>query len=199
MALRAVFIDKDGTLLENVPYNVDPERVIFTPDAVAGLRRLIDSGFAIVFVSNQSGVARGFFDEQAVRAHFDHVLRLLAEQGVSVLGYYYCPHLPQGSVMPYAVTCRCRKPWPGMFFAAAQDLGIDLAASFAVGDILDDVEAANRAGCRSVLLDNGNETEWLDGRERGPDFRVSDLAEAAAVIIAASGNADESREVRHAF
>ncbi len=184
---RAVFLDKDGTLIEDVPYNVDPQKIRLAPGAMEGLTALHESGYALIVVSNQSGVARGLFPERAL-CEVEHALRRqLAEFGVPLAGFYYCPHHPHGSVLPYAIACRCRKPAPGMLRRAAVDLGIDLAESWMVGDILDDIEAGRRAGCRTVLIDIGNETEWRRGRRRRPHHRAADLAEAARIILAAAG------------
>lgn len=98
-------------------------------------------------------------------------------------GFYYCPHHPLGSVPAYARACRCRKPRPGLVLRAAAELDLDVRASWLIGDILDDVEAGNRAGCRSILLANGNETKWRDGPYRQPYAAVPTLAAAADCIL----------------
>jgi D-glycero-D-manno-heptose 1,7-bisphosphate phosphatase len=108
---------------------------------------------------------------------------LWEEAGVTISGFYYCPHHPQGSVAKYAVTCECRKPNPGMLLRAADELQINLSDAWMVGDILNDVEAGNRAGCRTILIDNGNETEWKTGLYREPDFKAADLRESAEIIL----------------
>jgi D-glycero-D-manno-heptose 1,7-bisphosphate phosphatase len=181
---KAVFLDKDGTLIEDVPYNVDPQRIRLAPGAVEGLTVLHESGYALIVVSNQSGVARGLFPERVLREVEGSLRCQLAAFGVPLAGFYYCPHHPQGTVEGYAIACRCRKPAPGMLRRAAADLGIDLAESWMVGDILDDIEAGRRAGCRTVLINNGNETEWRKGRQRWPHHRAADLADAARLILA---------------
>src|SRR5262249_5859453 len=150
------------------------------------LSALHAAGFALVVVSNQSGVARGYFPERALRGVETRLRALLDEIGVPLAGFYYCPHHPEGSVVEYVRFCRCRKPAPGMLLKAAGELNIDPAASWCVGDILDDVEAGNRAGCRTILIDNGNETEWLLSAGRQPDFVVCDLAGVADIIAARS-------------
>ena len=180
----AVFIDKDGTLVEDVPYNVDPALIRLGPGAVDGLRLLHAAGYPLIVISNQSGVARGYFEETALVAVEARLRELLGEIGVPLAGFYYCPHHPDGSVAEYAVACKCRKPRPGMLVRAAREHDIDLARSWFVGDILHDVEAAHRAGCRAVLLDNGHETEWELSAVRTPDVLVRDLAEAARAIVA---------------
>src|SRR5262249_17961086 len=153
----------DGTLIEDVPYNVDPEKIRLAPGAVEGLASLHESGYPLVIVSNQSGVARGLFPESALLKVERALRRMLAEFGVPLAGFYSCPHHPEGTVASHAIACRCRKPAPGLLRRAADELGIDLAQSWMVGDILDDIEAGRRAGCRTVLIDNGNETEWRRG------------------------------------
>ena len=178
---RAVFLDKDGTLVEDVPYNVDPQRVVLADGARAGAQALHGAGYKLVVVTNQSGVARGLFERGALRGVEDRLGDLL---GVPLAGFYDCPHHPDGSVAEYAVECDCRKPLPGLLTDAAADLDIDLAASWMVGDILNDVEAGHRAGCRTVLIDNGGETEWVEGPMRVPDHQCADMGEAARLILA---------------
>jgi histidinol-phosphate phosphatase family protein len=185
MTVAAVFLDKDGTLVEDVPYNVDPEKIRLGPGALEAARLLHEAGFRLVVVSNQSGVARGLFAESALQAVEERLRGLLAEAGVPLAGFYYCPHHPQGTVGAYSRVCVCRKPAPGLILRAAQELGIEVERSWLVGDILDDVEAGRRAGCRTVLLDTGHETQWLPGPLRQPDCQAADLPEAARLILAA--------------
>lgn len=180
---RAVFLDKDGTLVEDVPYNVDPERIHLMAGAVEGLTALHAAGYRLVVVLNQSGVARGFFPEASLRAVEQRLTELLAECGVPLAGFYYCPHHPAGTVPAYALECPCRKPRPGLVLRAVRELGIDPSRSWLVGDILDDVEAGQRAGCRTILVDNGHETVWKDGLFRRPHHRAGDLREAAGLIL----------------
>jgi histidinol-phosphate phosphatase family protein len=108
---------------------------------------------------------------------------LAAEAGAAIEGVYWCPHHPQGIVAEFTRVCECRKPAPGMLLRAAREHRLDLSRSWFIGDILDDVEAGRRAGCRSVLIDNGNETEWLRGPGREPDTVVRDMHEAAIAIV----------------
>ena len=188
MALKsAVFLDKDGTLVRDIPYNVDPSRMRLMPDAAASLRRLKEAGFLLVAVSNQPGVAFGFYNEDKVRFAFRHLYTLLAAEGVVLDAYGYCPHHPDADVPEYREQCACRKPAPGMLAAAAERFGIDPASSWMVGDILDDVEAGNRAGCKSILLMSGGETEWRPGAHRRPFRQVGSLIQAADVVLANIG------------
>jgi histidinol-phosphate phosphatase family protein len=183
MPIRAVFLDKDGTLIENVPYNVDPVRIRMLPGAAEGLEALHAAGYRIIVVSNQSGIARGYFAENALGAVENRLREMLAQIGVPLAGFYYCPHHPEGVDLRYAIVCWCRKPQPGLLFQAAADLEIDLRQSWLIGDILDDVEAGRRAGCKTILLNNGNETEWVYSRYRHPHRVALDLREAATRIL----------------
>jgi D,D-heptose 1,7-bisphosphate phosphatase len=180
----AVFIDKDGTLVQDVPYNVQTDCIRLAPGAELALPRLARRGYELVVISNQSGVARGYFDEAALKAVEARLRELLDGIGVSLGGFYCCPHHPQGSVAKYSISCDCRKPKPGLFLRAAKELAIDLSASWMIGDILDDVEAGHAAGCRSILIINGGETEWDVSKLRAPDAVASNLEGAAARILA---------------
>ena len=178
----AVFIDKDGTLIVDVPYNVDTALLRFTPNALEGLQCLDRAGYALVVVTNQPGIAAGRF----TRAEFARLQRALVnrvweEAGVELTGFYTCPHAPAAGP---ATACLCRKPAPGMLRQAALSHHFDLQRSWMIGDILDDVEAGRRAGCRSVLLDVGNETEWRLSPLREPQHRAVDLLDAARHIVA---------------
>lgn len=182
--MKAVFLDKDGTLIENVPYNVDPDKIQLCDGALDGLRSLHQANYKLFIITNQSGVARGYFPESALVAVEQQLRTLLAYAGVVLTGFYYCPHHPNGDIESYAVDCTCRKPQPGLLLQAAHDYGIDLSQSWFIGDILHDVEAGRVAGCRTMLIDNGNETEWQLSPQRLPHHLVSDLHEAAQVILA---------------
>ena len=181
--MRAIFLDKDGTLVDDVPYNTDPARAALCAGAVEGLRLLQSQGYALVVVTNQAGLARGMFDEEALARMRDHIVSLLAAHGIVLNGFYHCPHSPDGSVPRYSTLCMCRKPMPGMLLRAARELGIDRMRSWMIGDILNDVEAGRRAGCKTVLIDNGNETEWEWSALRSPDIIAGDLLTAARAIL----------------
>lgn len=178
-----VLIDKDGTLVENVPYNVDPALIRLAPGAERAVSRLAAAGFRLAVVSNQAGVALGRFPESALRRVGARLEELLAGLGAELAGFYYCPHHPEGVVPEYTVRCECRKPAPGLIERAAREAGVAARDAWMVGDILDDVEAGSRAGCTTILLDNGNETEWILTPRRRPDYIVRDLDEAADFII----------------
>jgi D-glycero-D-manno-heptose 1,7-bisphosphate phosphatase len=183
MKRKAVFLDKDGTIVHDVPYNVDPSKVVYQDGVFESMRLFQEHGFLLVIVTNQSGVARGLFDELAVELMRAKIESDLWQVGITLNGFYFCPHYLCGNVDKYSVSCLCRKPEPGMLLQAASELDIDLSASWMIGDILNDVEAGNRAGCNTVLLNNGNETEWLPGPYRYPDFTVNTLLQAAEIIL----------------
>jgi D,D-heptose 1,7-bisphosphate phosphatase len=191
--MRAIFLDKDGTLVEDVPYNVNPSLLTLTWQAGQGLQLLKQLGYALIAVTNQPGIAHGLFTESALEPVQQRLAELLAQYDVALDGFYYCPHSPDGVVSRYALACTCRKPMPGLLQRAAQEHGIDLSRSWMVGDILNDVEAGRRAGCRTVLIDNGNETEWVLSPQRTPHLIAPDLHTAATMIAAADRGCTESR------
>ncbi len=178
----AVFLDKDGTLVEDVPFNVDPARIVLTPRAGEGLRRLKAAGFVLVLVSNQSGVGLGRFPASALAGVDRRLAELLAPYGVALDASYYCPHAPSDG----RPACACRKPLPGLLLAAARQNGLDLSASWMIGDILNDIEAGRAAGCRTILLASGGETRWELAPHRAPDFTARDLLVAARIVEVAS-------------
>ncbi len=183
MRRTAVFLDKDGTLIEDMPYNVDVRRMRILPGVISGLRQLQQSGLALIVVTNQAGIALGKFTESQL-LRMEHELRVVFHNvGVKLQGFYYCPHHPLGVVSPYDRNCECRKPSDGLLRRASQELNLDLESSWMVGDILHDVEAGRRAGCRTVLIDNGNETEWKWSPQRKPHFVARDFEQAARLIM----------------
>ncbi len=181
--MRAIFLDKDGTLVDAAAHDVEPRRIRLAAGAGPALRLLARLDYRLFVVSNQDGIAHGHVAEEAMQAVGDRLSDLLFRERLTLDGFYYCPHHPEGALARYALACRCRKPHPGMLVRAADEHGIDLAASWMVGDVLHDVEAGNRAGCRTLLIDNGNETEWRLGPGRIPTRMAPDLY-AAAVLIA---------------
>lgn len=182
MKRKAVFLDKDGTLVENVPYNCDPRKIRLTAGSAPGLRRLGEAGYLLIVVTNQPGVARGFFPEKALLAVERRVGELMSGAGAALAGFYYCPHSPDGKGR-YRQICSCRKPEPGLLLRASIELDIDLTRSWFVGDILDDVEAGRRAGCKTILIANGNEDQWHLSRWRVPDYVAVGVDEASQIVI----------------
>lgn len=181
---KAIFLDKDGTLIRDVPYNTDPEKIELLAGVLLGLQRLHSRGYMFFIVTNQSGVAKGYFDEQALEGVAERMRQLLGEYGVTLSGFYFCPHHPDGSVKSYSRYCDCRKPSPGLLLKAAGAYGINLKESWMLGDILDDVEAGNRAGCRTILIDPlGQERRRMSGGYRTPSFIAENFGEATDLVL----------------
>lgn len=186
---KAVFLDKDGTLIPDIPYNVDPSLISISKENIEALKQFKQMGFRLVLITNQSGVAKGFFAEEKLQGVWQRLNEILLPHDVALDAFYYCPHHTGGTIAKYSVDCDCRKPLPGLILRAAKERRIDTSASWMIGDILNDVEAGRRAGCSSVLIDNGGETEWLWSEWRIPDHRCGSLPEAAQII----GEAERKR------
>ena len=182
MGKRAVFLDRDGTLIEHYDYLTDPSQVQLLPTTVAALRRLRERGFLLVMVTNQSGVARGILTEQTLIETHDRLRELLSEQGTYLDQIYYCPYHPEGAIEKYRRESEMRKPAPGMFKLAAEEMDIDLGQSWAVGDDDRDILAGQAAGCRTVLMETHNASPLVHRGESQADFRAMNLLEAANVI-----------------
>ena len=151
----AVFLDRDGTIIEEAGYLNRLDLIALFPGSAAALRSLQQGGYALVVVTNQGGVARGYFDERFVHDAHRTLDAMLRAEGVVVDAYYYCPHDPAGTVEGYCHVCECRKPAAGLVHKAAQDLGLDVARSFVVGDKWKDVELARNVGARGILVRTG--------------------------------------------
>ena len=201
MSRKAAFLDRDGTIIpETGARTADPD-VEPIPGAAGAIKTLRDAGFLIVVVTNQSGVARGYYTEAELAEMHSALLATFEAEGAAIDAIYYCPHLPEGTVAEYAVECDCRKPKPGLLLRAAQEHDIDLAASYLVGDAERDVEAARAAGCKGVTvilpdqldmppLDFSGERQWehiteeiAEAAETGADAIVPDVAAAAEWIL----------------
>ena len=179
----AVFLDKDGTLIEDVPYNVNPAKIRLCPCVLAGLQLLHAAQYQLIVISTQAGVDHGYFSEADLLPVKQRLKELFEAVNVPLNGFYYCPHHPQGIISAYTQICNCRKPRPGLLLKAAQIHDIDLTQSWFIGDILNDIEAGRSAGCRTVLIDNGNETEWQLSLQRLPHHVVINFHVAANVIV----------------
>ena len=177
----AAFLDRDGTILVDPAYLHEPERVRFLPGSAEAIHRLNAAGFVVVTVSNQSGIARGMYDEAAYRAVQRRLAELLATYDARLDGSYFCPHYPAVSG-----PCECRKPGVRLFREAQAALGIDFARSFWVGDRLSDVEPARALGGRGILVETGRGAEHVaQARVLGVPV-VADLAAAAEQIVRAT-------------
>ncbi len=182
MKNRAVFLDRDGTINVEKGYVHRIEDFELIPGVPHAIRLLREAGFLVIVVTNQSGVARGYYPLDAVRSLHRHMDEELAKSGVAVDAYYVCPHYPEGVEEEYSKVCHCRKPLPGMLMEAAKDFSIDLASSYMIGDRLSDVEAGLRAGCRPVFVITGHGRDDL--AMVPPDVpRYCSLADAVRDIV----------------
>jgi D-glycero-D-manno-heptose 1,7-bisphosphate phosphatase len=181
----AVFLDRDGTLIEDVGFLDAISRVAFYPWTIDSIRALNRAGLVVVVVTNQSGIARGILDEALVDATHAHLTARLAAGGARVDAYYYCPHHPRGTVPQFARECDCRKPARGLIDRAVTDLGLDPARSFVVGDKWIDVQLGRAVGARAILVRTGagasEERRPPDGVSA--DVIVDNLAAAASWIL----------------
>ncbi len=180
---QALFLDRDGTLVHPGRYPSRPEDLHLYDGIGPELRVLQEAGFRLVIITNQAGIARGYFTEADLRRMHAHLTSELAFLGVHLDGIYYCPHHIDGVIPELAIHCDCRKPQSGMLLQAAADLEIDLQNSWFVGDILDDIEAGNRAGCRTILVDLGTEQAPAQPL-RHPNFVARDTLHALRIVAA---------------
>jgi D-glycero-D-manno-heptose 1,7-bisphosphate phosphatase len=182
-----VFLDRDGTVCEEVGYVNHIERCELMPRSAEAIRLLNEGRFPVAIVTNQAGVARGYFKEELIRQVHARLRSLLAERGARVEGIYYCPHHPTAGEPPYRGECECRKPKPGMILQAARELGIDPRRSFMVGDSTRDIQAAAAAGVTGVLVLTGyGRGEWEHQQERflaKPSYVADDLLDAVRWIL----------------
>jgi D-glycero-D-manno-heptose 1,7-bisphosphate phosphatase len=183
---RAVFIDRDGTISEEVGYVNHPSRYRVFPYAAEAIKQLNEAGWLAVLITNQAGVARGYFTEDVIGAVHTLLAQELERGGARLDAIYYCPHHPSVGEPPYRSDCDCRKPRPGLIRRAAADLDIDLDASWMVGDRYSDTELARNAGTRAALVLSGygrGEWEYQRGAWRHqPDLVAENLLEAVRTI-----------------
>ncbi|BAV08687.1 D,D-heptose 1,7-bisphosphate phosphatase [Filimonas lacunae] len=180
--IKAVFIDRDGTLIKNRPFNIDPSLVELDDCAVDALKLMQQNDFLIIVIANQGGIAKGNFTAKQVDAVNARIASMLAENEVYIDAFYYSPFHPDGIIAEFAKNSDDRKPSAGMLLKAASSFGIDLSHSWVIGDLLDDMEAGHRAGCTTILYNNENETDWRVDRFRQPDYIVNDLYKAACAV-----------------
>lgn len=183
---QAVFIDRDGTISEEVGYINHTSRFRLFPYAAAAIEQLHEAGYLAILVTNQAGVARGYFSEDMVKAVHQRMTEELEASGATLDAVYYCAHHPSIGEPPYRYDCDCRKPKPGLLLRAASDFNLDLTNSWMVGDRYSDVELARNAGVKSVLVLSGyGRGEWEHQRDNWtilPDLVAEDLLEAVSLI-----------------
>ena len=184
----AVFIDRDGTLTEEVGYVNHPGRLRLLPRSAAAVRRLNEAGIAAVMATNQAGIARGYFSEAVMNAVHQQLIEWLKDAGAHLDGLYVCPHHPTEGAPPFRADCDCRRPKPGLLLRAADDLDLDLGGSSVVGDRASDLAVAGHVGARSILVLTGYGLgEWEYRRAHfpvAPDHVATDLLDAVEWVIA---------------
>ena len=189
MKRKAVFLDRDGTINFDPGYLGDPEQFRFLPGVVEALTRLHEAGYLIFVVSNQSGIARGFFrDEDLDRVH-DKMRNALRAEGVVLDGIYYCPHHPDER-------CSCRKPSPKMVLDASRSFGVDIEHSYFIGDRISDIETGKNAGCRTILVltGAGRETQTSLSPSQNADRVAASLLDAVGWILGRKNSNDKTSE-----
>ena len=172
---RAVFVDRDGTIIVDKGYLKDPDEVEIIPGAIEAIRIFNSLSFPVIVISNQSGVARGFFSIEDVERVNKHIALLFEKEGAHIDRFYYCPHYPGGVVAEYSYECDCRKPKPGMLLRASEELGIKPSVSFVVGDKDADILLGKAVGATSILVLTGQGNL----AKETPDFVAPNILEAA--------------------
>ncbi len=186
---KVVFLDRDGTINEEVHYLYKPEDLRLLPGAAEAIRMLKEAGFSLIVITNQAGVARGYYTCRDVEILHEHLNGLLKKEGGSIDGFYYCPHHPVHGIGEYKTVCRCRKPDIGMFEMAEKDFRVDKSRSYMIGDKELDIQAGHNYGVESILVGTGYGAEHKRAAEeqgRAPfyDYYAEDLLAAARYITA---------------
>jgi len=182
MANKAVFLDRDRTLIEDPGYISHPDQVKLLEGIPEALIELKHMGYKLVVVSNQSAVARGIITEQTLTQIHERLEQLLARQGAALDKIYYCPDHPDGVIPMYQRESTWRKPQPGMLLAAAEDLDIDLTESWVVGDSSRDIDAGKSAGCKTILIENASHNRTVEPGVTSPDYIAVNMKEVANII-----------------
>jgi len=180
---KAAFLDRDGVINLDRAYVHSWDEFEFVPGAIEAMRRLQSAGYALVVVTNQSGIARGMYSETQYQALTDKMREALAAEGVALAGVYHCPHHPKGTVAEFARECDCRKPAPGLIEQAVRDLGVSLPASLLVGDKPSDMEAARAAGVGKAYIVQSDNAE-SNGGLHGADAGYKDLLDCVNHVLA---------------
>jgi D-glycero-D-manno-heptose 1,7-bisphosphate phosphatase len=175
---NAIFLDRDGVIVEDTGYVSSPEELILFPDVIPVLKKLQPS-FRLIVVTNQSGVARGYFTEDDLFAIHERLIHMLADHGVRLDAIYYCPHHPKVGKNEYRIECECRKPKPGLLRLAAEEFGIELDKSFLIGDKDIDIQAGRAIGIKTIKI-NRNDREPLE--ESGADYIINTFSEVSSII-----------------
>ncbi|NCC01772.1 MAG: D-glycero-beta-D-manno-heptose 1,7-bisphosphate 7-phosphatase [Clostridia bacterium] len=183
---KAVFLDRDGTINIDKAYLSKVEDFKHIPGAIEGLKMLQDAGYLLIVITNQSGIARGYYSEEDFLKLNNWMLSDLKKKGIKIAKVYYCPHHPNGKIEKYKMDCNCRKPKLGMYEEAIEDFDIDLSQSFAIGDKIRDVAICEKTSCRGYLISNLEKSEVIEDVKKSLYHNVrysADLNEAAKEIV----------------
>ena len=182
---KAVFLDRDGTINVEKNYLYKIEDFEFLPGVIEGLKLLQDAGYLLIIITNQSGIARGYYTEEDFNRLNNWMLNQLAEYGINITKVYYCPHLPDATVKEYRIDCECRKPKLGMYYQAIRDYDIDLGQSYAIGDKIRDCAICETTECKGYLIGKNEKNEVICSVRQGANKNVryeSSLLECAKGI-----------------
>lgn len=186
MKQKAIFLDRDGTLNIEKDYLYKIEDFEFLPGVISALRLLQEAGYLLIIITNQSGIAKGYYTEESYQKLNKWMLSALQEQGIKVDGVYYCPHHPEAKIEKYRVDCSCRKPKLGMYEQAVRDYDIDLSISYAIGDKIRDCAICKESSCKGYLIASNEKPETIEAVKNGEYERVryaADLYEAVNDIL----------------
>lgn len=182
MGVKAVFLDRDGVIIEDKGYTHLVEDLVFIPNAIKGMQLLKNCGYDLFIVTNQGGIGLGKYTEDQFLKFTWAMLRELQEYGIDIRKVYYCPHRPDATVEKYKVDCGCRKPKNGMLIQAIKDFGIDIDRSWLVGDKDSDIVAGQATGVKTILVRTGEGDKFVGKNNLVPDYICDDLLHAARVI-----------------
>lgn len=180
---KAVFLDRDGTIVNDIGYMNSPEQLQFIPGSIPAIKKLNEAGYKVVVITNQSGVARGMITEDMLQTIDKTMHKKILNGGAHLDAIYYCPHHPEHGTYPYKQVCECRKPHPGLIKKAERDLGLDLKSSYMIGDKATDIEAGKSAGTSTIMVMSGRGQQEKPKLKEQPDHIAADLSRAANWIL----------------
>ncbi len=181
---KACFLDRDGVLIHEGHYLSDPDHVTVTTGAADTINKLNALGYLVIVITNQAGVARGYYPESSIDLVHAKIDEILAKSKASIDQYYYCPHHPEGVIDEYSIKCHCRKPEIGMIEQAVKDFDIDLSSSFVVGDKLSDVQTAFNAGCKAgILVRTGHGASQIENNDTTSVNIADDINDAVKLFL----------------
>jgi D-glycero-D-manno-heptose 1,7-bisphosphate phosphatase len=184
LVTKAVFLDRDGVITQEPPhYAHRPDQMTLIPGAGDAIRRLNDSGFMVIIVTNQAGIAYGYYQEKDMLSFNRTMSEALSQSRARIDSVYFCPHHAEAKIEKYRLDCDCRKPKPGMLLKAVKEYGITLKNSFMIGDKLTDIEAGNNAGCKSILVKTGYGIETAQNIQTPYEYLANDLYDAVRFIL----------------